>query len=543
MKATNDKTVILHNGTFWQGKQAKPIKGWIAIQNDKITNFVQGKLPDSIEAEKIIDLNQSHVLPGFVDCHTHLTISAWIPCTVDGSNWASKLDMLNTLRSHARTLKQEAWIVVFYADFFKIGKLPSMDELNEAVGGRPIVINDFSLHKCLANDNAFKQANVSLKTFNSCDIEFKNGKPTGLLREMASGQMLSTGLRNFAEQFENLNITSLLEAEARRHISLGITACHDPIVHPIMQEAMEKLEKITPIKLSWSHVKSHEQAEFVSEDLCLSCGTGPKSAKLFLDGADQCAICLNPMDVMNMSMRSITQAFTGNFSSLHTLTNQKMNYKSGQFKSPYLKIDQKALGRSLDELSNQGVRPKIHALGNEAVKCACKALKNSGVKNATVEHLVLVSDDNIEDVAECGAVASLQPGFLQQAEELETSELDKVFNVIPAKSLLNADIPVALSSDSPCGPLNPLGNIRLAVDRISGNGIIIDKKERLTTSEAIAAYSMGGHHAIHNSPHGGIAIGESADLAILNGHPDNSFAQVISTWIDGKEEYSTGMLK
>ncbi len=529
MNTTIDNTVILHNGTFWQGKHAKPIEGWIEIKNDKITKIMGGELPESITAENVIDLNQSHVLPGFVDCHTHLTVSAWIPCTIDGSNWTSKLDMLNTLRVHARTLKQEAWIVVFYADFYKIGRLPSIEELNEAVGGRPIVINDFSLHKCLANDSAFKQANITLKTFSSKDIDLKKGKPTGLLREMASGQMLSTGLRNFAEQFENLNIISLLEAEARRHISLGITACHDPIVHPIMQTAMEKLEKLSPIKLSWSHVKSHEQADFVSEDLCLSCGTGPKSAKLFLDGADQCAICLNPMDVMNMSMRSIAHAFKGNFSSLHTLTNQKMNYKNGKFKSPYLKIDQKALGQSLDELSNQGVRPKIHALGNEAVKCACKALKNSGTENSTIEHLVLISDDNIEDIAECGAVASLQPGFLKQAEEIERSHLDKVFNIIPAKSLMNADIPVALSSDNPCGPLNPLGNIRLAVNRVSGNGVIIDEKERLTTSEAIAAYSMGGHQAIHNTPHGGIAIGESADLAILSGHPDNSFVQVIAS--------------
>jgi hypothetical protein len=56
--------------------------------------------------------------------------------------------------------------------------------------------------------------------------------------------------------------------------------------------------------------------------------------------------------------------------------------------------------------------------------------------------------------------------------------------------------------------------------------------------EAIQAYSMGGHHAIHGQPHKGLTEGQIADFAILNGHPENSSVQVISTWIDGKQVFS-----
>jgi len=534
---TND-SVIMHNATFWYGEDARPTEGWMQITGKHITQFKPGKLPQALKSKKTINLNRAHVLPGFVDCHTHLTVSAWIPCSIDGSAWRSKKDVLEALSRHAQILDASSWLVVFYADFHQIGHLPTMQELEEATQGRPVIINDFSLHQCLANESAFKQANISSINFTHGDVERRKGRTTGRLQETASGHMLSIALTKFAGQFESLNALSLLKAEADRHISLGITACHDPCVHPKMQTAMEKLELRTPLRLSWSHVKSHEQADFISEELCLSCGTGPKSAKMFLDGAQQCAICLDPADVMKLSVYSISNALQGNFSSLRTLSSTKLNYNKGQFSTPYLRLDQEDLKHSLEAIGKESVRPKIHAIGNDAVKCACSALKQSGTKDSTIEHLILLSDQNIDELASCGAVASLQPGFLNQSEELIASNIDKVLNIIPAKSLLNSGIPTALSSDNPCGPLDPLGNIRSAVTRQSNAGLVVDAKESISMPEAVHAYSMGGHHAIHGQPHKGLTEGQVADLAILNGHPENPSVQVVSTWIDGKQVFS-----
>jgi|GEM_PF-454354 len=535
--ATND-SVIMHNATFWYGESALPTEGWMEITGKHITQFKPGKLPQALKLKKTINLNRAHVLPGFVDCHTHLTVSAWIPCAIDGSGWRCRNDLLEALSRHAQMLDSSAWLVVFYADFHQIGRLPSIQALDEATQGRPVIINDFSLHQCLANESAFKQANIRSINFVQGDVELKHGRATGRLQDTASGHMLSIALTKFAEQFKSLNTLSLLEAEADRHLSLGITACHDPCVHPKMQSAMEKLEKRSPLRLSWSHVKSHEQADFVSEELCLSCGTGPKSAKMFLDGAQQCAICINPADVMKLSVYAVGNALHGDFSSLRTLFDTKLNYKKGQLYSPFLRLDQDSLNHSLVAIGKESVRPKIHAIGNEAVKCACSALKQSGTTDSTIEHLIFLSDQNIDELASCGAVASLQPGFINQSEELKTSNIEKVLNVIPAKSLLKSGIPMALSSDNPCGPLDPLGNIRYAVTRQSNSGLVIDAKESITMSEAVQAYTIGGHHAIHGQPHKGLTEGQIADLAILNGHPENPSVQVVSTWVDGKQVFS-----
>ena len=527
-----------HNGTIWMSDDVLPVHGWMAVEGNTLIDMAGGPLPEHFAGLNAIDLNHRHVTPGLVDCHTHLSISAWIPYTLDGSNWRSKHDVLQAINKQATIVSKDAWIIAFYADFFQIGKLPSLLELTEAAEGRPVLINDFSLHKSLISEPAMARANLNQMAFHPNDIERKRGGPTGLIKETAHGHTLSIALTEFAQQFESLNVLSMLEAEADRHIALGIVEAHDPCMHPKLQAAAEKLHERSPLRFSWSHVNTHEQADFVSDNVCLSCGAGPKSAKMFLDGADDCAICLNPADVMKMSAYSIGQSLTGNVDALRTLTKARLTYRNGKIETKFLRSSTKEVTQRIDKLGEQATRPKIHALGNKAISCACESLKNTGTKDATIEHLVMASDENIEEVIECGAVASLQPGFIQQAKEIAASNIEKALHVIPAKTLLKSGASVALSSDNPCGPLNPLHNIRRAVSRCSDDGLVIDAKEALTITEALKAYTIGGYHGIHGVPGDGLKPNAKANFVVLSGHPENAQTEVMQTWIAGECVYS-----
>ena len=527
-----------YNATIWMGDNVLPVEGWMAIQNEKIVELGKGKLPSQYLGLNAVDLNHRHIIPGLVDCHTHLSVSAWIPYTLDGSGWRSKKDVLQAVNQYATLQSKDAWIIAFYADFFQIGSLPTLQELTEAAEGRPVLINDFSLHKSLISESTMVKANLHQMAFHPNDIERKRGVPTGLIKETAHGHALSIALTEFAQQFESLNILSMLEAEADRHIAMGIVEAHDPCMHPKLQSAAEKLHERSPLRFSWSHVNTHEKADFVSDNVCLSCGAGPKSAKMFLDGADDCAICLNPADVMKMSAYSIGQSLTGNLDALKTLTKARLTYRNGKIETKFLRSSTKDVTQRIDKLGEQATRPKIHALGNKAISCACESLKNTGTKDATIEHLVMASDENIEEVLECGAVASLQPGFIQQAKEIAASNIEKALHVIPAKTLLKSGASVALSSDNPCGPLNPLHNIRRAVSRRSDDGLVIDAKEALTISEALKAYSIGGHHGIHCVPGDGLKPNAKANFVVLSGHPENAQTEVMQTWIAGECFYS-----
>jgi predicted amidohydrolase YtcJ len=96
-KSTND-SLIMHNATFWYGEDARPTEGWMEITGKHITQFKPGKLPQYLKSKRTINLNRAHVLPGFVDCHTHLTVSAWIPCSIDGA--AKKIYLTHSVATH-----------------------------------------------------------------------------------------------------------------------------------------------------------------------------------------------------------------------------------------------------------------------------------------------------------------------------------------------------------------------------------------------------------------------------------------------------------
>lgn len=67
-----ERTTLVRAGTLIDGKGGDPIKNaWILIRGDRIVSVGQGAPPDGDHLE--IDLSQSTVLPGLIDCHTHLT--------------------------------------------------------------------------------------------------------------------------------------------------------------------------------------------------------------------------------------------------------------------------------------------------------------------------------------------------------------------------------------------------------------------------------------------------------------------------------------
>jgi predicted amidohydrolase YtcJ len=153
----------------------------------------------------------------------------------------------------------------------------------------------------------------------------------------------------------------------------------------------------------------------------------------------------------------------------------------------------------------------------------------------TIEHLTFLGEREIDAVATTGAAASLQPGFI---ERFGTSILDRKLapdlRAYPAASLLRTGVPLAFSSDNPCGPLDPLRNIRMAAERRIADGRVVDASEVVTIEQAVAAYTLGGFQAIHGAEGRGLDVGAAADFVILDGHPKLPTSRVIETWVAGQ---------
>jgi predicted amidohydrolase YtcJ len=93
-------------------------------------------------------LGGRHVLPGFIDAHSHLTVSAWLPRVLGAGAWDGAAAALAAIARHRAGRPAGTWVVALGADFDRWSDgLLRPDDLDAAAGGYPTVISDFSLHR------------------------------------------------------------------------------------------------------------------------------------------------------------------------------------------------------------------------------------------------------------------------------------------------------------------------------------------------------------------------------------------------------------
>jgi len=494
----------------------------------------------STEPTPRVDLTGLHVVPGFVDAHSHLSVGAWVPWFADASPWTTSARALEEVR-HAAAVGTSGWILAFNVEEDAwLDGVPTAADLEAAAPGRAVMLVHLSLHRAILSETALRRLEISRSMHDPMgDVEKgRRGSLTGRIWEGVFGRAVTTALLETARGMEPSQLDSLLDTEAERHLAAGITACHDPCIPEELLPAMTRLAARTPLRFSWSHVSPHGILEAANPAMAvLPGGDGPASAKLFRDGAHRCALCLDPRHVMAMAGNAIGRLVARRDARpILELMRYRTVYKHPHFHMPYLRFDEEELITRLGAYGARGVRARIHALGNEAVAQACRALRRSGLRNASIEHLVVLSDREVDAVAESGAVASLQPGFIPHyGPSLLDRGIAGRLKTIPVASLLRAGVPIALSSDYPCGPLEPLLNIRESIDRCLADGRAFDGAEAVSASEAVAAYSVGGAHCIHGTPGSGLSVGAPADFVVVSGPPGGRETRVLRTWVGGRE--------
>ena len=124
-------------------------------------------------------------------------------------------------------------------------------------------------------------------------------------------------------------------------------------------------------------------------------------------------------------------------------------------------------------------------------------------------------------------------------------EEERLSRTYPYRTILNAGINLALSSDAPVvKDFNPVTGIKAALFRKDIAGNVLGADEKISLKEALYAYTMGGAKANDSADFvGSIEVGKKADFIILDTKlPEqieyDSDISVSSTYIDGALMYS-----
>jgi len=187
---------------------------------------------------------------------------------------------------------------------------------------------------------------------------------------------------------------------------------------------------------------------------------------------------------------------------------------------------------ALDDLVWRGHRAgwqmAIHAIGDRAIDMCLDAYESALTRmprkdhRHRIEHCGIMRADIILRMVRLGVIPVGQPPFINEFGDgfLQHIGRERSQLTYPLKSLLNAGIPVAGSSDSPVSSYQPLIGIQAAVTQRTSGGDIFAPAESLTVEEALSVYTRNAAFAAFDeTKKGSVSIGKYADLAVLGRDP------------------------
>ncbi|CAN1548617.1 COG1574 Predicted metal-dependent hydrolase with the TIM-barrel fold [Burkholderiaceae bacterium] len=176
-----------------------------------------------------------------------------------------------------------------------------------------------------------------------------------------------------------------------------------------------------------------------------------------------------------------------------------------------------------------GVQVHTHTNGDQAtelaIECMESVMKESFKHNHrfTIQHCQLADEQLLKRIKSLGMCINFFANHVyywgdQHALYTVGPEYAKKMN--PCATALSLDIPIAIHSDAPITPIDPLFTAWCAVNRKTATGSILGKEEKISVTQALyaitmgAAYTLGLEHEV-----GSIEIGKKADFAILDVDP------------------------
>jgi predicted amidohydrolase YtcJ len=283
------------------------------------------------------------------------------------------------------------------------------------------------------------------------------------------------------------------------------------------------------------------------------CPVGP--AKLFLDGADNCAVCASSVELARAAVATLARVGTQGLAVLRAASAMQglRRGSDGLWHQgvSFWRTDE--LARAISRSAGAGLQVAQHALGNEAVAQALDAIERSGAAldalpgSPRLEHAVLLDPELERRMADAGVSAVVQPSYIRDVgDRLRLLSYPGALRPVGFRSLLDAGVSLAGSSDYPVTRYEPLPAIGDAVTRRTLSGATLLDEEAITVEEALAMYTLEAARALGvERETGSLAEGKRADLVVLDADPREvapdrlGEVRVLRTYVGGELAWPT----
>ncbi|HEY0868594.1 MAG TPA: amidohydrolase [Fimbriimonas sp.] len=441
----------------------------------------RGDLPEVPNAE-VVDLAGKWVLPSFVDAHCHILPMGLDLQKLHLGNCSNHRDVLDALSARHRE-QPDGWLLAVHYDQTKYEGIHLVrDQLDAISADRPILLRHVSGHASVANSAALRAAKVDESTTNPEGGTFERdqeGRLNGVLLEHAHERVSAAVPNPTLDEM----VDAILRAGERMR-SWNIAGACDMMTGRFDLELELQAYEIaaqkgcpveTRLYVQWKTVFGPRG---IGADELRARSSRVGGIKIFADGA----------------IGSATAAIYGRYTGA-TAQGPYLSRRSRPAPAPegvevsgQLIYAPERLQEMVRKAHDAGFQVATHSIGDYSTDLVMDAYEATGEpQRHRIEHSMLLSDAQIERLARLGSAVTFQPEFLLRFGHSYLRQLgpERTARLKRTRSLLDAGIPLAFSSDQPIVNGNPVDGIATAVHRPEA----FDPAENCTMREALALYT------------------------------------------------------
>jgi predicted amidohydrolase YtcJ len=465
-----------------------PPKGeWVLIDGRHVQRVGSGEPP---QADRVVELPGTTIIPGFVDAHVHLTGTGVHHQAPEVASARSTRELIETLRKVVKDKDGPVLVHGYDESKWDRPELPTIDEL-DGVTEQPLAVVRVDGHLTLVNTKGLELSGA----LDASEGVERNAarRPTGKVTKVAN-----TVLRHwFQQHLADHDVEELQLDAASLAVAHGVTCIHEM--------SMPKERGMRDLEILLRH-----------------------RARLPLDVVPYVATT-DVGRVLDLGLRRIGGDLP---------VDGSIGARTAWLFEPFADHEGNGAGYfSDDELAEffhgahlAGLQVGVHAIGDAAIEQVARTWervyqaldsrerRHFRARRHRIEHFEMADGGLVERVAALGLAISVQPSF--DAEWGHPGGLyerglgwGRAEGMNPFRTLLDRGLEVGAGSDSPITIIDPLAGI----GAFEGHH---DPAQRLHREEAIRAYTIGGARLAHQEDKkGSLAPGMHGDFAAYEVDP------------------------
>ena len=484
---------------------------------------------------RVVPLDGAAVLPGLIDAHCHLFDVGYLASGADCSQPAAPdiPAIIARMRAAADGTPEGSWVTGSgYVEYkLREGRHPTRADLDAAVPGRPAILFHTSLHACVLNTPALREAGLDDRQPDPPGGRFGrdgDGRLTGVVYEGPTFTLLWGGLRRDVERMTAAERAGLVVRAARHFASRGVTAACDADTRRASLTAYAEADEQGVLGVRIAGLVVHDEADWLL-------GSGlrgrrsprlaAESVKIWADGG----------------MSSRTAAIHG-------------TYPVPPYGSGIMYFAPGELATMVTELDARGLQVCIHAQGDRAIEAVLDTYaavlggRTGNPLRHRIEHGGSLFAPLAARAAGLGIVVAAQPGMLSVLGDGFAEALpERSDELFAYASWRRAGMRVAGSSDAPVITADPLVGIRDAVLRRTASGRVLGPGERLAVRDSLALYTTEAAFAMRREQDlGSLEPGKLADFIVVDRSPLETEPEriadirVLETVVGGQSAFHAG---